>query len=325
MYKNKVNVNKLKLSNLPKFSIIDNSVFFDIETTGLSPKYNKIISINALLYSNNTAYMYQFFSESDNDEKSLIEEFITLISNKKYIITYNGNTFDIPFINKKCNKYNLNFTLDKLIKIDLYNDINSLKNKLDLENLKLKTVEKFFNINRNDDLNGKDIIKLYTSYSLNNKEVYRNLILKHNFEDVLNLSLLFEKIMKSYDDIIILNYFENKIIIKFLYDNIKVTKKSIIVKLITFKNLKINYVNYSSAYEYYCNSNTGIITVTFRPYMFSDDTINSFLYLLNEDFNLIDYDQIETIRKDIIPIKYSNKIYFNNIKLLVNKIISTIK
>lgn len=325
MYINKINISNLQLSELLKFSILDDSIFFDIETTGLNAKYDKIISINTLVKSNNKIYIYQFFSDSDVDEKKIIKEFISLIYNKKYIVTYNGNSFDIPFINKKSKKYNYDFTFDNYIKIDLLNDIYFLRNKLNLVSLKLKAVEEYFSIKRKDSLNGKDIIRLYTSYLLNNKKEYRDLILQHNFEDVFNLPLLFDNIMNSYDDTILFSYFENKIIVRLLYDKIKISKKSIIIKLFTFKNLKINYVNYSSAYEYYWDSNSGIITVTFRPYIFSNEKIDSFLYLLNEDYNIKGYIQIDNMRKDLIPIKYSDKIFYKNIQLIIRKIISTIK
>ena len=46
-----------------------------------------------------------------------------LIKSKTYIITYNGNSFDIPFLAEKAEQNNIDIDFDSLIKIDLYNYI----------------------------------------------------------------------------------------------------------------------------------------------------------------------------------------------------------
>lgn len=320
MYTNIVYLNNLHASNILT-NILNDSVFFDIETTGLSVKTNQIISISALIFDSEKYSMIQYFSESKSDEVLILKQFISLIKNKKYVITYNGNSFDIPFISNKLIKYNINFTIDIFIKIDLLNDIRNLKYKLNITNLKLKTVEYLFNINRTDELTGKDIIKIYKSYLQNNKKVYRDLILQHNFEDVNNLPILFNKIFDLYDFTMLCNYSGIKNIIRYNYNDISFFKNTISIKLIIYKNSNINYVNYNSYYELLLNNEKGIIKIKLKPYYFNDKSVDNLIYLLNEDLNIYDYEKIEEIRNDIIPLKFKNEIYHKNINIIIKRIL----
>lgn len=326
MYFTKTLINNLNISNLLKKAVLKDSIFFDIETTGLNTRKAKIISITALVYSENF-YMYQYFSETSEDERHLIEKFINLINTKKIIITYNGNSFDIPFINYKINNYKLNFNFKKFNKIDLFYDVKILKqNFKNLNNLKLKSIEEFFNIHRKDQLTGKDIIKLYSSYQLNNKKEYRNLILQHNYEDVIYLPIILDSLLLLYDDFFIIKYQDTNCIIKFQYSNILFTKKRILIKLFTLSKNSLDYSIYNSYFKLYWNSKKNIININIFPYYYNSDKMNdNLIYLLNEDITINNYEKIKELNNNIIPLKYSNQIYFKNINLLLEKIINSIK
>jgi len=213
--------------------IFEESVFFDIETTGLNPKNSKLVMIGVLYYEKDKYNLLQLFSEK-NAEKEVIEKFNELIKKYKYLISYNGNNFDLKFIKYRSNINNINISLDKKCLVDLLRVFRVNKNYFNTENLKLKTVEKFSDIQREDKLSGKDFVKLYKSYLLNPKKEYLELMWEHNFEDIKNLPKLF----KNY------NLFKNKLSInykEYLLD-IFINSKSI---SIVNNRIRINAVTYN--------------------------------------------------------------------------------
>lgn len=175
--------------------------FIDIETTGFNHMYNNIILIGLLIVHNDNICINQFFAESSKEELDLLRNFIKVANKIDYFISYNGNNFDIPFINDRCSKFGLNFNISKVQSIDILNILKNYKQFLNVDNLKLKTIEKFLKINRTDTISGKDVITLYKNYEKNNDYNLKKLILKHNYDDVYNLQFL----LKIFD------YIENKI------------------------------------------------------------------------------------------------------------------
>jgi len=201
----------IKSTNIKSISqinkkIFKESIFFDIETTGLDPKTSKLVMIGVLYYEKNKYNLLQLFSEK-NGEKEVIKNFNNLIKKYKYLISYNGNNFDLNFIRYRANTNGINVCLDKKCSIDLLRVFRVNKDYLNTENLKLKTVENFSNIRRKDKLSGKDFIKLYKSYLLNPKKEYLELMWQHNFEDIKNLPKLFMN-YRLFEDKISINYKE---------------------------------------------------------------------------------------------------------------------
>ena len=57
----------------------------------------------------------------------------------------------------------------------------------------LKSVERFIGINRKDEINGGISVKLYEEYlSTGRIRIWRDIIMLHNYEDVLNLPKIFK-------------------------------------------------------------------------------------------------------------------------------------
>lgn len=169
--------------------------FFDIETTGLSKKKDAIILAGILYPKDDFINITQFFTNTLNDEYELLNCMKDLMSNFDYYITYNGYTFDIPFINSRFKHHNIDFNLSNKRNIDVLKFVRRHKELLNLSNCKLKSVEKLLNISREDKISGKDSVELYLKYVKNNDIKLKNVILKHNYDDIYNLS----KILKIYD------------------------------------------------------------------------------------------------------------------------------
>lgn len=159
-------------------------VFIDIETTGFSPKTSNIYLIGCLSLEDNVWTATQFFAENYSDEKDLIEEFFSFAENYDYLIHFNGNNFDLPFIEDKCKEHGLVYSFEKFDGVDLYKRVSPYKKFLNLENCKQKTIEKFLKINREDIYSGGDLVGVFHSYVKTLDEEEKKLLLLHNFEDL---------------------------------------------------------------------------------------------------------------------------------------------
>lgn len=142
-----------KAKNLKK-----NQIVLDIETTGLSSVYNTVVVLGLLTYENNATYIIQYFAERDLEEERLLRHFLDKVAGKE-IVTYNGDTFDLPFLMTRLNsnKIDSNQIFDS---IDIYKILRSKRHLIDLESMKLMDIEKLVNIERNDPSRYRTISKL---------------------------------------------------------------------------------------------------------------------------------------------------------------------
>lgn len=166
--------------------------FLDIETTGLSKNNDKIIIIGVMKFHENSMLLKQYFSEKDSDERKILSNFINLIKPFSHIITFNGNAFDIPFLNQKLKSYHL----PELDESHFYSDIYKWVQKISFEELKdrkLKTLCDFFNIERVDDKDA-NLLRSYEQYRTTKNSKILDFMLLHNFEDVHNLFYLYRTI-----------------------------------------------------------------------------------------------------------------------------------
>lgn len=174
-------------NNLTNNLFDENCIFFDIETTGFSPTTSSIYLIGCLRKQGENLIIDQFFAESKDDEKNILESFIEILHQHKTIISFNGIGFDIPFIKAKCESYNISEQLKDFSYIDIFKLISNIKFLLKLPNYKQKTIENFLDIQRDDSFTGGELIHIYKDYVKNPSPDAEHLLLLHNFEDVLGM------------------------------------------------------------------------------------------------------------------------------------------
>lgn len=222
-----------------------NHFVFDIETTGLSPKYCKVILIGILYNHNNQTIIKQFFAQTEADEFELLIEFLEQIKDFHNHITFNGLTFDIPFLNARFNKYNIDYTLEKDKDIDILRLIKPFKEKLPLSDCKLKTVEKYLGIYREDTISGKESVKLYKEYVSSQCNDLKSTILLHNYEDIYYLGKIFKikDILEEKLDVIAIN--TNNLCVTLVPLQYKTQNSKIIMKysVLSGTHLPINIYN----------------------------------------------------------------------------------
>ena len=123
-------------------------VLFDIETTGFSSSSNICYLIGAVHFVNKLPHYTQWFAETPKDEADIISAFSDFLMQFRYIISFNGDAFDIPFLLSRASK--LNVTLDFSIykSLDLYKIARYVNKFIFLENYRQKSIERFLGINR---------------------------------------------------------------------------------------------------------------------------------------------------------------------------------
>lgn len=198
--KKEININKDYLSYIP-----ENSVFFDIETLGLNSSYNKIYLIGTFAIEDEIPIITLFFANNSKEEEQILKVFYSYTINFDTLITFNGENFDIPFFNKRSNKYDLNFNLKEFRSIDIYKIIKKYKNLLSLKHLNQKSLEEFLGHFREDKYNGGQLIPVYKEYEKTGDLYLRDMVLLHNFEDIEGMTkilpLLSYNNLKNTDDI----------------------------------------------------------------------------------------------------------------------------
>ncbi|WP_408071346.1 ribonuclease H-like domain-containing protein [Butyrivibrio sp. JL13D10] len=159
-------------------------LFIDIETTGLSPKNSTIYLIGCAFYKDGTWNLKQFFADKRGDEEDIVRAFVTFAKDYKVLLHFNGNRFDLPFIQFKCDRFHIENPLESMKSIDIYKRIAPYKNLLGVPDCKQKTIELFLGIDRMDVYSGGELIKVYKDYLIAPDEGKYNILLLHNADDV---------------------------------------------------------------------------------------------------------------------------------------------
>lgn len=162
----------------------ENTVFFDIECTGLSPRKSFIYMIGYAVRLGNKITITQLLAEDESQEIEIIKAFEDVILGYDTLLGFNSTRFDESFILERCRKYKFNSKIKSKNHIDMYLATTKAKCLLDLPNYKQKTIEGFLGLNRKDEFNGGELIPVYQKYSITRDEEAKSLILLHNFEDV---------------------------------------------------------------------------------------------------------------------------------------------
>lgn len=85
----------------------------------------------------------QWLATNYEDEVNVLNAFASFAKAYRYLIHFNGNQFDIPYLQHKMQQYNVNLNFDEYEGIDIYRRISPYKSFLRLPNCKQKTIENF--------------------------------------------------------------------------------------------------------------------------------------------------------------------------------------
>ncbi len=169
---------------LEKCAPLERILFLDIETTGFSAKTSYLYLIGCAYYQDAGWHTIQWLAENYTQEKAVLEAFFSFAKLYQYLVHFNGNTFDLPFIEQKCRQLSLPFSFEQMTGIDLYKRINPYKFFLKLPNCKQKTLEQYLGIDRKDIFNGGELIGIYNDYVETPNTYAETALFLHNAEDL---------------------------------------------------------------------------------------------------------------------------------------------
>lgn len=182
---------EFKIHDPERYAMLDETALcFDIETTGLN-KYTTHITVIGTGYVRDDRIVFlQWLLEDPSKEREMLTGFSDYLKNFTSILQFNGASFDIPYVAKRCALFHLPDPFAEMNCIDLYRSAKRLKSFLSLENLKQKSLESLFRIRRKDRISGRDCIFAYQDFLRYGDLSARDALLLHNEEDVTGLLAL---------------------------------------------------------------------------------------------------------------------------------------
>lgn len=172
----------------------NNRLFLDIETTGLSPVDNEIVVISYASYFNDKkCKIVQLISQDiQNDEKTLINQFITDTLGSKILLTFNGDEFEEKFLSEKMKKYKMDFKFDFT---SLKSNIRHFGKYLKISSFSRENIENYFNISKERYYDIHKIVK-----SMKKNSIVSDDLIEHSKEEIktlIEMYLAFDKIKKG--------------------------------------------------------------------------------------------------------------------------------
>ena len=185
MYTNKVTLTDYQLPfPLDIYAPLEQILFLDIETTGLSPANSSLYMIGLAYYEKGTWCIEQWMAERLTEERELLMRLGAFLPKFTHIIHFNGNRFDIPYLIEKAKEFFVDLSFEQHTGIDIYKRITPLKNSLALPDCRQKTIEQFLGINRLDKYSGGELIQVYHAYTASPNKSSLDLLIQHNLDDM---------------------------------------------------------------------------------------------------------------------------------------------
>lgn len=165
--------------------------FLDIETTGLFGAEQPLFLIGLLKVVEQGLVCTQLLAKNPDEEPAALLQLLSYIRDGSAVMTFNGDSFDLPFIEKRMSYCNI--ALPEIVSVDLLKPARR-RYKDKLASCSLQSLER--NIlglsewNREEDIPGGRIPKVYWDY-VNTSEYSLLLpIIKHNIMDLISTARL---------------------------------------------------------------------------------------------------------------------------------------
>jgi uncharacterized protein YprB with RNaseH-like and TPR domain len=160
-------------------------VFLDLETTGLCS--SPLFLIGAMVWQGDGLVVNQYFARTYAEEHAALSLFHELAAPRDVIITFNGKTFDVPYVRARSAASGLPWRRN-LAHLDLLH-VSRRVWKGKLPDCRLRTLEtRICGRLRHGDIPGDRIPDAYHSYVRTGNAVEMVQVLEHNFLDLVTLA-----------------------------------------------------------------------------------------------------------------------------------------
>lgn len=168
-----------------QYPLLSGSFFLALDTTGFQADVSAISTIGiAIPKDDHTISICQWFNETGMEQRDILLAFFDRIRECTCVITYYGNRFALPFLDKKSDEYGLTNPLTNINSEDYYNILHPLRSFLRLSSCRQSAIESYFHCTRTCTLTGKKIVKQYQNYVKHPDEHTKDKLLFHNQESL---------------------------------------------------------------------------------------------------------------------------------------------
>ena len=169
-------------------------IFIDIETSGLY-YIHPVFLVGMLTFKDGQGLISQVLARNPAEEKALLFETLRYLKKTNIIVSFNGRSFDLPYLRGRMRFQGLNDELSSF-HFDLLRQARR-NYRSQLPNCRLLTIERhLFNQERVDDLPGAQVGDYYQRYLETEDRGYLKPILEHNACDLLSMARLLGLITK---------------------------------------------------------------------------------------------------------------------------------
>lgn len=166
---------------------LEDILFVDLETTGLGN--SPLFLIGVMTWEDDNLLVRQYLARHYGEESAVTALFIELASRKRLLVSFNGKSFDFPYLRARAAANAIAFNL-QLAHFDMLHE-SRREWKRALPNCKLQTLEHYIcGRQRQDDIPGHLIPEAYHSFVRSANAVHLAQIIKHNLLDIVTLGEL---------------------------------------------------------------------------------------------------------------------------------------
>jgi len=174
-------------------------LFLDLETMGLFAGQPLVVAGLARLGSDNTIIVEQYVVRDFPDELALLAEVNEQVGTHKVMVTYNGKSFDLPFLTGRSAYYGIALKRPR-VHFDLLHFCRRAWRD-ELEGCSLRSIEQsILGISRETDLPGELVPEFYYEYLRTGNVGFLKPIVEHNRQDVISLVNVFSSLVEHWSD-----------------------------------------------------------------------------------------------------------------------------
>ncbi|UCH03062.1 MAG: ribonuclease H-like domain-containing protein [Candidatus Bathyarchaeota archaeon] len=180
---------------LASFCRDEDFALLDIETLGLFGR--AIVLLGVAKPKKNSIDIHQYLLRDIADEPGALWEFISHLTEKTALITFNGRSFDVPFIRERLGFYGMVRPLNNPHFDLLHFSRRAWRDQL--PDCQLGTLEKHLGVQRDVDIPSALVPEFYETYLKTGNVGPLVAIVEHNKQDLITMTSLFSKLYEAWN------------------------------------------------------------------------------------------------------------------------------